>query len=122
MKTTHLSNGTEMYIELEWSQTDLTKEAFDIEENLFDIDADKLCEDELKSSCNTRKVRDKRNRRHTAGILISARPCGIIPHVDELYGCESIKQVHGSIVEFTGSISSESREKIKLRFLTICVI
>ena len=115
-RTTHVSNGTEMYIELEWSQTDLTKKVFEMEESLFDIDADKLCEDEMKSSCNTRKVRDKRNRRHTAGILISARPCGLIPHVDELFGCESIKQVHGSIVEFTGSISAESRKKLKLWF------
>ena len=115
-KTTHVLNGTEIYVELEWNQKDVTKEVFETEENLFDIDADKLCEDALRSSCNTRKVRDKRNRRHTAGILISARPCGIIPHVDELFGCESIKQVHGSIVEFTGSISCESREKLKLWF------
>jgi hypothetical protein len=110
-KTTRVLNGTEIYVELEWTQKDVTKEVFETEENLFDIDADKLCEDALRSSCNTRKVRDKRNRRHTAGILISARP-----HVDELFGCESIKQVHGSIVEFTGSIFCESREKLKLCF------
>ena len=46
--TTHVSNGTEMYIELEWSQTDLTKKVFEMEESLFDIDADKLCEDEIQ--------------------------------------------------------------------------
>ena len=115
-KTKHLANGTEMYIELEWNQKDDTKEVFETEENLFDIDADKLCEDELKSSCNTRKVRDKRDRRHTAGILISTKPCGIIPHVDELFGCESIKQVHGSIVEFLGTVTPETRNILKLWF------
>ena len=115
-KTTRVLNGTEIYVELEWDQKDVTKEVFETAENLFDIDADKLCADALRSSCNTRKVRDKRNRRHTAGILISARPCGIIPHVDELFGCESIGQVHGGIVEFIGSMSCESREKLKLCF------
>ena len=73
-------------------------------ESLFDINEDVLSEEELKSSCNTRKVRDKRDRRHTAGILISAKPCGIIPHVDELFVSESINQVHGSIVEFLGNL------------------
>ena len=102
-KTTRLANGTEMYIELEWNQKDKTKEVSEVEENLFDIDADKLCEDELKSSCNTRKVKDKRDRRHTAGILISTKPCGIIPHVDELFGGESILQVHGS--KFLGTVT-----------------
>ena len=82
----------------------------ELDEDLFDIDADKLCEDELRSSCNTRKTKDKRDRRHTAGILISCKPCGIIPHVDELFGSESIKQVHGSITEFLGTVKSETRK------------
>ena len=62
-----------MFIELEWNQKDKSKEILEVEEDLFDIDADKLCADLLKSSCNTRKVKDKRDRRHTAGILISTR-------------------------------------------------
>ena len=109
----NLSNGTEMYVELEWDQSDDTLEVLKCEEDLFEIDADKLCEDEM-SSCNTRKVRDKRDRRHTAGIIISATHCGKIPHVDELYGCESIKQVHGSIIEYLGTISDQSRDDLKL--------
>ena len=75
---------------------------------MFDLDADRLCEEVMKSTCNTRKIRDKRDRRHTAGIAISARSCGIIPHVDELYGCESITQIHGSIIEFLGTTSEKS--------------
>ena len=113
-KTTRLANGTEMYIELEWNQKDTTKEVLKVDEHLFDIDADKLCEDELKSSCKTRKVKDKRDRRHTARILISTKPCLIIPHVDELFGGESIKQVHGSIKEFLGTVSPDSRNNLKL--------
>ena len=111
-QTKHVENGTEMFVNLEWTN-DASKEAFD-GEDLFDLDADRLCEEAMKSTCNTRKVRDKRDRRHTAGILISAKPCGIIPHVDELFGCESITQVHGSIIEFLGTVSRETREKLKL--------
>ena len=114
LKTTKLKNGTEMYVELVWDPKDSTKEILELDENLFDIDADKLCEDELKSSCNTRKTKDKRDRRHTAGILISCKPCGIIPHVDELFGSESIKQVHESIIEFLGTVKSETRKSLKL--------
>ena len=51
-------------------------------ESLFDIDQDKLEQDEILSTCNTGKIRDKRDRKHTAGILISATPYGRIPHVD----------------------------------------
>ena len=42
-----------MYIELEWNQKDPSLQVLESEENLFDIDADKLCEDQM-SSCNTR--------------------------------------------------------------------
>ena len=78
------------------------------------MNADKLSEAELISTCNTRKVKDKRERRHTAGILISAKPCGIIPHIDELYVSESINQVHGSIIEFLGTLDPEVRAKFKI--------
>ena len=114
--TTKVKNGTEIYIELDWNQNDNSKEVLDVEEDLFDIDADRLCDEELRSSCNTRKVKDKQNRRHTAGILISSKPCGIIPHVDELFGSESIKQVHGSIVEFLGTMSPEALAALKCWF------
>ena len=60
------------------------------------------------------KVKDKRDRRHTAVILISAFLCGRIPHVDELFSCESINQVHGSIIEFLGNLTPDLRSKFKL--------
>ena len=112
-KTKHINNDSEIYLELEWGSTGDFQEYFE-EEDLFDLDADRLCEEAMKSTCNTRKIRDKRDRRHTAGIAISARSCGIIPHVDELYGCESITQIHGSIIEFLGTTSEKSRNQLKL--------
>ena len=45
------------------------------------------------------KVRDKRDRRHSCGILVSSKPCGIVPHWDELFGSESITQVTRSNLE-----------------------
>ena len=33
-------------------------------------------------TCNTRKSRDKRERRHTVGLLVGAYPCGTIVIVD----------------------------------------
>ena len=113
-KTVKLNNNTEIYHYLEWKPVVGEKLELKNGESLFDINEDVLSEEELKSSCNTRKVRDKRDRRHTAGILISAKPCGIIPHVDELFVSESINQVHGSIVEFLGNLDEETRTKIKV--------
>ena len=75
---------------------------------------DKLAVDEIRNSCNTRKLKDKRDRRHTAGIIIHAKPCGKIPHVDELFNCESINQVYGSVIEFLGNLDKNEMEKIKI--------
>ena len=68
----------------------------------------------MRSSCNTRKLKDKRDRRHTAGIIIHAKPCGKIPHVDELFNCESINQVYGSVIEFLCNLDRNEMEKIKI--------
>ena len=113
VRRTKQVGSNEIFLDLEWSSKHSSKDTF-ASEDLFSLNADELCAEAMKSTCNTRKVRDKRDRRHTAGILISAKPCGIIPHVDELFGCESIKQVHGSIIEFLGSCSSDIRDKLKL--------
>ena len=115
-KTVKNGSGTEIFQHLEWKTSGLDSEALKLRdgESLFDIDQDKLEQDEILSTCNTRKVRDKRDRRHTAGILISATPCGRIPHVDELFGCETIQQVHGSIIEFLGNLNPENRAKLRV--------
>ena len=105
--------GNEIYFEVDW--TGKTGTHFELQDgqSIFDLDADKLCDDVLKSTCNTRKNKDKRCRRHTAGIFISARPCGIIPHVDEMHGSETINQTYGSILDYYGELSDEERANIK---------
>ena len=113
VKRTKQVGNNEIFLELEWCSDKSSNVAFESEE-LFALNADILCSEAMRSTCNTRKVRDKRDRRHTAGILISSKPCGIIPHVDELFGCESIKQVHGSIIEFLGTCTSDVRQKLQL--------
>ena len=113
-QTIKLENDTEIYHHLEWKATAGKKLQLKEGETLFDMNEDILSEEELQSTCNTRKVRDKRDRRHSAGILISAKPCGIIPHVDELFVSESINQVHGSIIEFLGNLDVEMRSKVKV--------
>ena len=115
-KTVKNGSGTEIFQHLEWKTSGLDSKALKLRdgESLFDIDQDKLEQDEILSTCNTRKVRDKRDRRHTAGVLISATPCGRIPHVDELFGCETLQQVHGSNIEFLGNLNLEIRAKFRV--------
>ena len=55
------------------------------------------------NSCNTRKSRDKRERRHTVGIFLGSYPCGIIGLWDEVYGSESISQVYSIVLEYLSS-------------------
>ena len=57
-----------------------------------------------ENTCNTRKSRDKRERRHTVGIFLGAFPCGIIGLWDELYGSESISQVYSVVLEYLSSL------------------
>jgi hypothetical protein len=117
--TVQVGNGTEVYHHLEWKAShNVGDKELSLKdgETLFDLDQDKLSEEELRSTCNTRKVKDKRDRRHTAGILISATPCGRIPHIDELFVCESINQVHGSLIEFLGNLEPELRSQFKIWF------
>ena len=66
-------------------------------------------------TCNTRKDKDSRFHRHTAGIFIGSHsvnlngnhvfnvgcwPCGVCVLWDELYGTESVTQLHGIITDW----------------------
>ena len=55
-------------------------------------------------------MKDKRDR----ASHIHAKPCGRIPHIDELFNCESITQVYGNVIEFLGNLNPDVREKIKI--------
>ena len=87
-KTKQVADGSEVFHFLKWGEEDSGEW---ISECLFELDADSVVEE--ISTCNTRKIKEKRDRRHTCGVLISCKPCGICPHWDELFGSESITQV-----------------------------
>ena len=114
--TRKVDENSEVYHHLEWKTTRHSGKELELEngETLFDLDSDKLAADEIKSTCNTRKLKDKRDRRHSAGIIIHAKPCGKIPHVDELFISESINQVYGTVIEYLGNLDPEAREKIRI--------
>ena len=79
-----------------------------LEEDFFNaltVDGESLS---TNVSCNTRKSRDKRERRHTVGVFIGAYPCGTIVIGDELFGSEGIAQVYGLLTDFLDSLSDTS--------------
>ena len=65
---------------------------------------------------HTRIKKDKRIKHRSAGIFISATSCGVIPHFDEIYGCESISQNYASKIEFLGNLPEDVRNQIKVWF------
>ena len=83
-------------------------------DSLFDLDSDSMIPE--NSLCNTRKIKDKRIKHRSAGIFISATSCGVIPHFDEIYGCESISQNYASKIEFLGNLPEDVRNQIKVWF------
>ena len=52
---------------------------------------------EEDKSCNTKKTKEKYQRRHTVGIMVGTKPCGTVILFVELYG--SLTQVYGLLVE-----------------------
>ena len=58
-------------------------------------------------SCNTRKSRDKRVKRHTVGIFLGAYTCGTVTIFDELYGSESLSQVYGILIDSLENITDK---------------
>ena len=49
-----------------------------LEDDWFQTLSENLISESTNVSCNTRKSRDKRERRHTVGVFLGAFPCGII--------------------------------------------
>ena len=82
------------------------------EEDIFKIvSEDGEISSTVDLTCNTRKSRDKRERRPTVGILVGAYPCGSIVLWDEIFGSESISQVYGIMIDFLSNLSN--KDKIK---------
>ena len=65
-----------------------------------------------ESSCRTRKDLKQSYLRNTIGLHIAAYPCGVIADFAELFGSESIGQVHATIVDFIGDVPEEIRSEI----------
>ena len=113
IKHTKMAGKGEKYHLLQWDNGDCTEEEW-LKSSLFEIDGDSMVP--ILSTCNTKKTKDKRLKHHSAGILISVRPCGIIPHFDEIFGCESISQIYASKMEFLHCLPAEVRTNIKAWF------
>lgn len=64
-------------------------------------------------TCNTKKTKDKRERRHTVGIMVGTKPCGIVVLFEELYGSESLTQVYGMLVEYVANLPKTGRDALK---------
>ena len=110
-------SGGETFHYLSWGESDtgdLPQNKL-VGDNFFSIASE---DGELVSqldslSCNTKKTKDKRERRHTVGILVGTKPCGTVVLFDELYGSESLTQVYGNLVEYLAKLSEESRNNLR---------
>ena len=56
-----------------------------VEEELFDIDTEKLWVKELKK---VPIIQEKFDKQHTVWLLLSAKPCGVVSHI----GCDSMSE------------------------------
>ena len=105
--------GSEVYHLLTWEGDDSVGEW--LHDDFFKLvgdDGEIFSTSEDEKSCNTRKSRDKRSRRHTVGILVGAYPCGTITVFEELYGSESLSQVYAIMVEYFAGLPKTAREKL----------
>ena len=86
--------GNEKYYYLSWDgREDLSGRW--VSESFFDLaskDGEIVSQLEKDKSCNTEKTKDKRERRHTVGILVGTKPCGTVVLFEELFGSESLTQ------------------------------
>ena len=82
-------SGKDRYALLRWENCDAADQYVNVKDLVIDE------EDASQSSCNTKKHLGRRFYRRTAGLMIAAWPCGVVPMVEELYGVESLSQVHG---------------------------
>ena len=110
IKWTKEGGSGEMFHFLSWGRTGTWVSDDELTDSIFNLE---FATSIPESSCNTRKEKDKRSRRHTVGLHIVAWPCGIIPDFSELFGSESISQVWALICDFLGDMEPSKREKLK---------
>jgi hypothetical protein len=81
--------------------------------SLASEDGELVSQLEEGQTCNTKKTKDKRERRHTVGIMVGTKPCGIVVLFDELYGAESLTQVYGLLVEYLSRLPESGRDALE---------
>ena len=112
------SSGGQTHYFLSWgdsvdSEDHLPKDKW-VTEDFFKIaseDGDLVTQLETLS-CNTKKTKDKRDRRHTVGILVGTKPCGTVVLFNELYGSESVTQVYANIVDYVAKLPDNEKPKV----------
>ena len=90
-------SGGETFYYLSWGKSNGEDQPRNkwVGESFFSLaseDGDLLSQ--IDSSCNTKKTKDRRDRRHSCGILVGTKPCGTVVLFNELYGSESLTQVY----------------------------
>ena len=110
IKWTKAGGPGEKFYFLSWGNSGTWVNTEELQESLFDLESQAFIPE---SSCNTRKEKDKRSRRHTVGLHIVAWPCGIIPDFSELFGSESITQVWALLCDFFGDMEPDKQKQLK---------
>lgn len=59
-------------------------------------------------SCDTQKTKNRFYHR-TGGVLVMGKPCGIVTHIEEIFGAESITNVAQMIERALGDLGSETK-------------
>ena len=95
---------------LSWGKSGSWVNDHELQDSIYDLEFSMSIPE---SSCNTRKEKDKRSRRHTVGLHIVTWPCGVIPDFGELFGSESITQVWAMICDFLGDMNEDKRNQLK---------
>ena len=95
-------SGNETYFYLTWGEERLQGNPWKGESffSLASNDGEIVTQIDDEKSCNTKKTKDKREWRHTVGIMVGTKPCGTVVLFEELYGAESLTQVYGILVEY----------------------
>ena len=63
-----------------------------------------LCHLQLRLN-TTLESHEIKEKEHTASLFVAVKSCGTVILVDELYGCESISQVYGIMIEWLSNLS-----------------
>ena len=96
-------------IQLAWGDLSADAEEYVQSDGIIDPESEY---DHINVTCNTKKNARTRTLRYSAGIFLGMYPCGIIPLFSQLYGSESVSQVHGICSNFFSANNHRIRKLI----------